>query len=173
MQRTPVRFLGREDPLEKVIGCPLQYSWASLVLQVVKNLPAVRENWLGKIPWRRACQPTPVFLRGWFRGQKSPYGYSPCDRRVRHHWATQHSTSVTNGLHICSLQFTWVHFSTGPFFPYFFYRVFLSNINFPVIFNLVDNDSTCGKVCLYKALCVGSAALFLSYNPILPTGWNF
>ena len=66
-----------------------------------------------------------------------------------------------------------VHFSTGTFFPYFFYRVFLSNINFPVIFNLVDNDSTCGKVCLYKALCVCSAALFLIYNPILPTGLNF
>ena len=28
------------------IGYPLQYSWASLVAQLVKNLPAMRETWL-------------------------------------------------------------------------------------------------------------------------------
>ena len=28
------------------IGCPLQYSWASLVAQLVKNLPAMRETWV-------------------------------------------------------------------------------------------------------------------------------
>ena len=27
------------------IDCPLQYSWASLVAQMVKNLPAVQETW--------------------------------------------------------------------------------------------------------------------------------
>ena len=32
------------------IGYPLQYSWASLVAQIVKNPPAVRETWVGKIP---------------------------------------------------------------------------------------------------------------------------
>ena len=31
------------------IGYPLQYSWASLVAQLVKNLPAMRED-LGSIP---------------------------------------------------------------------------------------------------------------------------
>ena len=43
-RETLVRFLGREDPLE--IGYPLQYSWASLVAQTVKNLPAMRETWV-------------------------------------------------------------------------------------------------------------------------------
>ena len=28
------------------IGCPLQYSWASLVAQSVKNLPAMQETWI-------------------------------------------------------------------------------------------------------------------------------
>ena len=28
------------------IGSPLQYSWASLVAQLVKNLPAMRETWV-------------------------------------------------------------------------------------------------------------------------------
>ena len=44
MQETPVRFLGREDRLEK--GYPLQYSWASLVAQLVKNPPAMQETWV-------------------------------------------------------------------------------------------------------------------------------
>ena len=30
----------------KKIGYPLQYSWASLVAQLVKNLPAMREAWV-------------------------------------------------------------------------------------------------------------------------------
>ena len=28
------------------IGYPLQYSWASLVAQLVKNMPAMRETWV-------------------------------------------------------------------------------------------------------------------------------
>ena len=28
------------------IGYPLQYSWASLLAQLIKNLPAVRESWV-------------------------------------------------------------------------------------------------------------------------------
>ena len=34
-------------------------------------------SWVGKIPWRREWQPTPVFLPGEFRGQRSLVGYSP------------------------------------------------------------------------------------------------
>ena len=30
---------------------PLQYSWASLVAQLVKNLPAVRETWIQLLGW--------------------------------------------------------------------------------------------------------------------------
>ena len=33
------------------IGYPLQYSWASLVAQMVKNLPAVRETWVPSLGW--------------------------------------------------------------------------------------------------------------------------
>ena len=32
---------------------------------------------IGKIPWKREWQPTPVFLPGEFRGQRSLVGYSP------------------------------------------------------------------------------------------------
>ena len=36
--------------------------------------------WVGKIPWRRAWQPTPVFLPGESHGQRSLAGYSPRGR---------------------------------------------------------------------------------------------
>ena len=40
---------------------------------------------VGKIPWRRAWQPTPVFLPGKAHGQRSLVGYSPWGlRRVGH-----------------------------------------------------------------------------------------
>ena len=41
-----VRFLGQEDQLEKGLATILQYSWASLVAQLVKNLPAMQETWV-------------------------------------------------------------------------------------------------------------------------------
>ena len=33
------------------IGYPLQYSWASLVAQTIKNLPAMRETWVRSLGW--------------------------------------------------------------------------------------------------------------------------
>ena len=33
------------------IGNPLQYSWVSLVAQMVKNLPAMRETWVQSLGW--------------------------------------------------------------------------------------------------------------------------
>ena len=50
---------------------------------VVKNPPATAgdrrpgfDPWVRKIPWRRAWQPTPVFLPGECHGQRSLVGYS-------------------------------------------------------------------------------------------------
>ena len=38
------------------IGYPLQYSWASLVAQTVKNLPAVRETWVRSLGWEDSVE---------------------------------------------------------------------------------------------------------------------
>ena len=35
------------------------------------------DPWIGKIPWRRKWQSTPVRLHGEFHGQRSLTGYSP------------------------------------------------------------------------------------------------
>ena len=67
---------GSESSSGEGIGYPLQYSWASLAAQSAKNLPAVGrpgfDPCIGKIPWRRAWQPTPVFLPG-----ESPWTEGP------------------------------------------------------------------------------------------------
>ena len=76
--------------LERFLGVAVfQYSWASLMVQTVKNLSAMWETWvdpwIGKIPLRRAQQPTPVFLP-----EKSPWTaeagglQSMGSKRVRH-----------------------------------------------------------------------------------------
>ena len=43
--------------------------------------------WVGKIPWRQAGQPTPVFLPGEFHGQRSLMGQSIASHRVKHEWS--------------------------------------------------------------------------------------
>ena len=56
----------KRSPGEGVVYA-LQYSWASLVV--------------GKIPWRKAWQPTPGYLPGEPHGQRSLVGYSPWGHR--------------------------------------------------------------------------------------------
>ena len=65
------------------------YTLLSLIAQSVKNLPAMQETWVEKIPCSRARQPTPVFLPGESHGQRSPAGYSPQIARVGHNLATK------------------------------------------------------------------------------------
>ena len=42
--------------------------------QLVKNPPAIRETWVGKIPWRRERLPTPVFWPRELRGLEKSVG---------------------------------------------------------------------------------------------------
>ena len=54
---------------------------ASQVAQRQRIQPSSRRPgfnpWVGKIPWRRKRQPTPVFLPGKSHEQRSLAGYSP------------------------------------------------------------------------------------------------
>ena len=52
--------------------------------------------WVGKIPWRRAWQPTPVFLPGESPWAEEPGRLQPMgSQRIRHDWVTKHSTQAT------------------------------------------------------------------------------
>ena len=75
--------------------------WASPVTQMVKksacnagDLGLISE--VGKIPWRREWQPTPVFFPAEFHGQRNLAGYSPWGCQVGYTWATNtHKTHFT------------------------------------------------------------------------------
>ena len=67
---------------------------------MLKNPPQcgrpVFDPWVGKIPWRRARQPTPAFLPGESPWTEEPDGLqSMGSQRVRHDWATKHSTALS------------------------------------------------------------------------------
>ena len=47
----PGLFPGSGRSTGEGIGYPLQYSWASLVAQLVKNLPAMQETWVQSLGW--------------------------------------------------------------------------------------------------------------------------
>ena len=51
MWETPVWFLSKRSSGEG-LGYPLQCSWASLVAQLVKNPPAMRETWVRSLGWK-------------------------------------------------------------------------------------------------------------------------
>ena len=38
------------------MGYPLQYSWVSLVAQLIKNLPAVQKTWVRSLGWEDALE---------------------------------------------------------------------------------------------------------------------
>ena len=51
MQEAWVQSLGWEDPLEESMANPFQYSWISLVPQLVKKPPAMWEAWVQSLGW--------------------------------------------------------------------------------------------------------------------------
>ena len=65
---------GRSDG--EGIGYPLQYSWASLLAQLIKNLPEMWETWVQSLP-------TPVSWPGEFHGLYSPWGCKESDTTER------------------------------------------------------------------------------------------
>ena len=65
------------------IGYSLQYSWASLVAQLVKNPPAMQETCVRSLGWEdpleKGKEPTPVFWPGEFHGLYSPWDHKESD----------------------------------------------------------------------------------------------
>ena len=61
---------------------------------------------LGRFPWSRKWQPSPVFLPGKFRGQRSPAGYTLCGHK-------QSKKSKQLSTHTCICMSEWVLCSGG------------------------------------------------------------
>ena len=78
------------------IGYPLQYSWASLVVQMVKNLPALRETSVLSLGWEDPLvegMATHFNILSWrIPGTEEPGGLqSMGSHRVGHDWLTWHT----------------------------------------------------------------------------------
>jgi len=72
------------------------------VAQRLKHLPPLQETWVrslgvGKIPWRRKWQPTPVLLPGESHGWRSLVGYSPQGRKESDTTERIHSVDISLG----------------------------------------------------------------------------
>ena len=69
------------------IAYPLQYSWASLMAQLVMNLPAISETWTQSLGWEDPLEkgkaPTPVFWPGEFHELYSPWDCKESDSNER------------------------------------------------------------------------------------------
>ena len=70
------------------IGYPLQYSWASLVAQLVKNLPAMWVIWVQSLGWEDPLE----------MGTGYPFQYSSLENSVDYiaHWVTKSRPRLKN-----------------------------------------------------------------------------
>ena len=79
----PRSIPGLGSSLGEGIGYPLQYSWASLVAQLVKNLPAMWETWVLSLGWEDPLEKgkgTHSTILAW----RIPWTKSMGSQRVRH-----------------------------------------------------------------------------------------
>ena len=114
------------------------YTWASQVALGVKNPPANAGRckrhrfypWVRNMPWRRAGQPTPVFLPGESHGQRSLAGCSPWRHKE------QDMTEVTQHAHIHAYiyhTYIYIHTYTQQFLmkgKILKLRLFCNEVNF-------------------------------------------
>ena len=84
----PSSIPGLERSPGEGIGHPLQYSWASLVAQMVKNPPAVWETWVQFLGWEDALEKGTAIhssILAWRIHMDRVSGLqSMCTQRVRH-----------------------------------------------------------------------------------------
>ena len=84
----PCSILGSGRSAGEGIGYPLQYSWASIVAQLVKNLLAMQETWVWSLSWEDPLEKrkaTHSSIPAW----RIPWTIQSMDsQRVGHNWAT-------------------------------------------------------------------------------------
>ena len=83
--RDPGSIPGLGRSLGKGIGYPLQYSWASLMAQMIRNLTAMRETWVQSLGWEDPLE------EGMMTHTSSRARRIPMDRGAW--WATVHGVA--------------------------------------------------------------------------------
>ena len=134
---------------EEGIDYPLQYSWASVVAQLIKNPPATQETWVWLLGYEDPLEkgiPTPVFWPGKFHGLYSPMGCKELD--------------TTEQL----FQFEW---SSG--FPYFLqFKSEFCNKEFMMWATVISQSCFCW---LYRASPSSAANNTINWISVLNIWW--
>ena len=112
----PSSISGLGRPPGERIGYPLQYSWASLVAETVKNPPAMWKTWVQSLGWEDPLEEglaTHSSILAWrIPWTEGPGGLqSVQSQNVRHDWVTKHSTAHTKHRGRGSSDF-WGHWNT-------------------------------------------------------------
>ena len=83
----PISIPGSERSTGEGTGYPLQYSWASLVAQLVKNLSAMWETWVQSLGWEDPLEKGKAThcsnLAGEFHRLYSPWGRKELDMTIQ------------------------------------------------------------------------------------------
>ena len=116
-------------------------SWASLIAQLVKNLPAIRDTWVHSLGWEDPLEKgkatTPVFWPGEFHGLYSPWGHKESDTTEQlwfHFTPSQsHSPKIKCLLKfpILGCSFAWP--SLTPVLPHHGHTINVSCVNYRLI----------------------------------------
>ena len=105
---------------------------------------------LGKFPWSRKWQLTPVFWPGKLHGQGSLGGHSPWSCRVRHNWARAHTHTHTH-THIVNYRL-----------PYYTLCVLLAQ-SFPTLYDPSSLPGSCTHGILQARILEWIAISFSRY----------
>ena len=90
--------------------------WASQMILPVKILPSNAGDargmgfdlWLGKIPWSRKWQPTPIFLSGDSHGQRNLVGF--CLQGCKESDMNEHMCTHTHTHSVCYIMYTYMQY---------------------------------------------------------------
>ena len=74
------------------IDYPIQYSWTSLVAQLVKNPPAMWETWVLSLGWEDSPEDSSILALTILMDRGAPQSMGL--HRVRHDWATKHARTM-------------------------------------------------------------------------------
>ena len=91
--RAPSSFSNKSPCLSFIMDFPGGASGEEPACQCRRCKRSRLDPWVRKISWRRAWQPTPVFLPGESHGQRSLVGYSPWDHKESDR--TEHTRAYT------------------------------------------------------------------------------
>ena len=132
------------------------------------------ETRLGKTPWRRAWQPTPVFLPGESPWRQEPGGLQSMGlQRVGHNWATKHKYYVPHT--VLNTSQLSAHLKYNTFSLCFLYFPFLSFLS--LLYNILCEPMHCSQPGssvpgILQARILEQVAMPSSRGSSWPTDWN-